>query len=154
MNKIVSELISITFVKVYKSNHSTSDGYLDKPVKPANFKVQVAQTMALNAADKNMRIRLELKLDGVDGKDKELGLHAEYGIEFQLHIDNLDQFLEDDNGITKVDGNMGATIMGIIYSTARGIIVERTQATYFNGVILPVISPKDLLGSNSSGAIS
>jgi hypothetical protein len=146
MNKIVPELISIFFVKVYRSNHSTSNEYLDKPVQPATFRVQVAQNMAWNEGEKNMRIRLELKLEGVDKADKEIGLSAEYGIEFQVHVENLDQFIEVDKEAKKVNGLMAATIMGIIYSTARGIIIERTQATYFNGIILPVIDPKNLLG--------
>lgn len=149
MNKIVPELISIFFVKVYKSNHSTSIEYLDKPIQPTTFKVQVAQNMAWNEDEKNIRIRLELRLEGVDNTDKEIGLNAEYGIEFQVHVDNLEQFIEDENGVKKINGQMAATIMGIVYSTARGIIVERTQATYFNGVILPVIDPKKLLGKEA-----
>lgn len=149
MSKIIPEDISIFFVKVYKSNHATSPEYLDNPQKPYNIKVRFAQESALNENDQNVRIRLEIVLDGVDENEKEVGLHGEYGIEFQLHVENLGQFLLDnENGQGKsIDGKLGPTLLAIVYSTARGIIIERTQATYFNGVILPVIDPNDLLKS-------
>jgi hypothetical protein len=35
--------------------------------------------------------------------------------------------------------------MGIAFSTARGIVFDRTQGTFFGGVILPVIDPKKLI---------
>lgn len=94
-----------------------------------------------------MRIRLEIVLEGVDDNDNEIGLHGEYGIEFQLHVENLTEFLEEsENGQGKsIDGKLGPTLLAIVYSTARGIIIERTQATYFNGVILPVIDPNELI---------
>jgi hypothetical protein len=41
------------------------------------------------------------------------------------------------------------TINGIVYSTARGIVYEKTIATPFGGVLLPVIDP-DLLIENKS----
>lgn len=147
MSKIIPEEISIFSVKVYKSNHVASPEYLDNPQKPSNIKVRFAQESALNESRQNVRIRLEIVLDGVDDEDKEIGLHGEYGIEFQLHVENLSQFLEEseNNKSKSIDGKLGPTLLAIVYSTARGIIIERTQATYFNGVILPVIDPNDLL---------
>lgn len=40
---------------------------------------------------------------------------------------------------------MGATLLGIAFSTARGIIFERTRGTFFDGVILPVVDPFKVL---------
>jgi hypothetical protein len=147
MSKIVPEYISIFFVKVYKSNHAASPEYLDNPQKPSNIKVRFAQESAINETSQNVRIRLEIILDGVDENENEIGLHGEWGIEFKLHVENLSQFLvesENDQG-KSIDGKLGPTLLAIVYSTARGIIIERTQATYFNGVILPVIDPNELL---------
>ena len=48
-----------------------------------------------------------------------------------------------------IDSQLGATIAGISYSTARGIVLERTNGTYFNGVILPVLNPRELLEEDS-----
>jgi hypothetical protein len=39
--------------------------------------------------------------------------------------------------------------MAIAYSTARGIILQSTQSTILDGVILPVIDPKDLFNDSS-----
>ncbi|GAH33667.1 unnamed protein product [marine sediment metagenome] len=88
--------------------------------------------------------------------DKELGLNGEYGIEFLFEIDNFEEFIEkndeekhtdgtNDQEDSMVSGVLGGTLMGIVYSTARGMILERTQGTYFKGVILPVINPNDLI---------
>ncbi|MFA6335927.1 MAG: hypothetical protein WCX48_10345 [Bacteroidales bacterium] len=49
---------------------------------------------------------------------------------------------------------LGASVMGIIYSTARGIILEKTHNSYLNGVILPVIDPGILLNNNLSKEIN
>lgn len=45
----------------------------------------------------------------------------------------------------QIDAALGATLLGTAYSTARGIIFERTRGTYFDGVILPVIDPFKVL---------
>jgi len=68
-----------------------------------------------------------------------------------VRVDDLDDFKQGvQNGNPVIDGQLVATVMGILYSTARGIILERTRGTFFDGVILPVISPKDLVGPEPS----
>ena len=76
-----------------------------------------------------------------------MGIEGEYHIEFEYHVENLDDFVTggESNESKVVENILGATIAGISYSTARGIILNRTQATNFNGVLLPVINPADLL---------
>lgn len=145
MSQITPEKISIFYVKVYKSNNYSTPEYLDKPIKPANIKVQLSQTSAFNHEEKNIRIRLEILLEGVDEQDKALGLHGEYGIEFQMHVDNFGDYVVKDNDEIKIDGQLGVTALSIAYSTARGIIIERSQSSLLSGVILPVVNPKDLL---------
>ena len=145
MSKIIPEKISIFYVKVYKSNHSSTEEYLDKPIKPANIKVQLSQNSAFNLDEKNIRIRLEVILNGVDEQDKEIGIHGEYGIEFQLHVDNFEEYVINDNGENKINNELGITALSIVYSTARGIILERTQSTLLNGVILPIVDPMELI---------
>jgi len=49
--------------------------------------------------------------------------------------------LQDESGKTYIDKNIGGTLLGIAYSTARGIVLERTQGSYLGGVVLPVIDP-------------
>jgi hypothetical protein len=60
-------------------------------------------------------------------------------------VDNLKELVQIQGSISTIDGRLAATVLGIAYSTARGIVVERTQGTFFNGAILPVINPSSLL---------
>lgn len=145
MSSIIPDKISIFYIKVYKSNHSSSEEYLENPVKPANIKVQLNQNSAFNLEEKNIRIRLEIILSGVDEQDKEIGLSGEYGIEFQLHIENLEDYITKEGEEIRIDNQLGVTVLSIVYSTARGILIERTQLTLLNGVILPILDPKDLI---------
>lgn len=154
MNRIKTDKIHLFSINVFKSNLNTTDEYLDSPAEPEDIKVGYSQESGFNLDDKVVRIRLDIQLEGFDEKENELGLKGEYGIEFFFRVDNFEEFLEDDEEELSENGDedqklisavLGGTLMGIIYSTARGIILERTQGTYFNGVILPVINPKDLL---------
>jgi len=60
-------------------------------------------------------------------------------------VENLDEFLvnKKQEAPVEIDINLMGTLMGIVYSTSRGIIMQRTQGTILNGVILSVIDPKN-----------
>jgi len=145
MNKIKPELISLFQIRIYKLAISTLPEILENPAKPANFKVSYSQNSAFNFDLKNIRIRLEILLDGLDDKDQSLGIHGDFGIEFHFHIENLENFLEESDGIKKVSSILGSTLVSIAFSTARGIILERSQNTILNGIILPIIDPNQLI---------
>lgn len=69
-----------------------------------------------------------------------------------IQVENLDEFMGENEAETEgfvVSDELGATIAGISYATARGIILDRTHATYFNRVIFPVLNPRDLLANES-----
>ena len=142
------ELIHLHALKVYKTLVDASDEYINNPVEVENISVQYAQNSAFNFEEKAIRIRLEILMIAVDGEDKELGLNAEYGIEFHFVVENLDKFIEVEGDTKTIHGMLGGTLMGIAYSTARGIVFDRTQGTHFKGVILPVIDPKELVMKN------
>jgi len=52
--------------------------------------------------------------------------------------------LKTENG-PELDFLMGATLAAIALSSVRGIILTRTQGTPFDGFILPIIDPKQLI---------
>jgi len=145
MSKIKPELISLESVVIYKSNIITSDEFLNKPVDISNILVQYAQDTAFNFDEKAARIRLNINLQGVDEKDIPLGLTAEYGIEFQFFVENFNDFVTEAENQKTLNGQLGTILISIAYSTARGIILERTHNTYFKGAVLPVIDPKGLM---------
>jgi len=153
MNRIKPDKIHLVGVNIFKSNLNATQEYLDNPIAVEEINVGYSQESGISVEEKRVRVRLEIQLNGIDNEAKEIGLTAEYGIEFQYVVDNIEDFLVDPDTIEDdleeetplISGVLGGTIMGITYSTARGIILERTQGTFFDGVILPVINPNTLI---------
>lgn len=145
MNKIRPELISILSVKIYKSNIESTEEYLKNPEKPSGVEISFGQNTAYSLQAKNVRVRLLVKLLAMKNETEKLGLNADFGLEFHLHVDNLEHFIIEQSDSKLIDKRLGSVISGIVYSTARGIIMERTSTTFFNAVILPVIDPNLLL---------
>lgn len=145
MRKINPESISIIHINVYKSIVSPSDIYVDNPQKPSNFRVGYTYNFAINVKLKNIRLRLEAMLDGINKKEEPIGIQGNFGIEFHFRVDNLEAFLENKEGENKIQGLLGTTLISIAFSTARGIILEKTLNTPLNGIILPVIDPAAMI---------
>jgi hypothetical protein len=145
MSKIIPDKIAILLIKLFKTNLNMSEDFLKNPLVIDNYKVNFGHDTDFDFESKTIRIRLEIMLDGLNDKEEMIGIHAEYGIEFHFYVDNLDEFVQDNEGKKVVDSILGTTLLSIAFSTSRGIILERTQGTYFEGVILPVIDPRELL---------
>lgn len=148
MSTIKPELIHLHTLKVYKTLVNATDDYLNNPMDVENVSVQYAQDSVFNFEENAVRIRLEILMDALNVEDKEIGLNAEYGLEFHFVIENMSDFIEEKEEVKHVKGILGGALMGIVYSTARGIVFDRTQGTYFKGVILPVIDPKGLVNES------
>ena len=104
----------------------------------------------INAAtffNQEIGCRVALSVDILkEDDDLSKQIKANFTIDFFLDIENLQDFKIDNNaGETQLDARLGATILGIVYSTARGIVYTRTAGTALQGVILPVIDPAVLL---------
>jgi hypothetical protein len=71
---------------------------------------------------------------------------ASFTTEFIFHINNMEdvvQFADDAPAVVQYD--MAVTLASVSYSTMRGIVLSRTQGTYLNGIILPIVDPAKLL---------
>lgn len=145
MSAIKPDLIHIITLNVYKALVNTSKEYLDNPVNIENIQVKYAQDSAFNFNENGIRIRLEVILDALNKDNEAIGLNAEYGVEFHFVVDNMNEFIVEEGKTKKLKGILGGTLMGISYSTIRGIVFDRTQGTFFRGVILPVIDPNELI---------
>jgi preprotein translocase subunit SecB len=145
MNKINPDLISILSLKIFKSGVSTTGEYMDHPVQPDGIEIKVGQSTAFDFGTKRIRVRLNVELEATNKKKEPVGLTGEYVLEFIIQVENLDDFIIEREDKKQVDVALGSTINGIVYSTARGIIYERTAATAFGGFILPVINPNHLI---------
>jgi hypothetical protein len=145
--RIIPEKIHLLQVKVFQSSLEAEEGFLEEPKLPASFKISITRKVA-NKVDEGMtRIRLFIKLDGMHPDQEEpLGITAQYGIEFFFRVDNFKDFVRSEaEGEYQIDALLGSTLIGIAFSTARGIVLERLHGTYFGEVVLPVVSPMQLL---------
>jgi len=143
---IIPEKIHLVTVNIFKANLETSDDFLEKPKKVEAFNFGIAHELAHNLDDNRIRFRLFFTLDAHDSEKKKLGIKVEYSIEFHFIVENFKDFLrEKEKGKTQINASLGATLLGMAFSTARGIIYERTRGTFFDGVLLPIVDPYKLL---------
>ncbi|KAB1068270.1 hypothetical protein F6U93_07200 [Tamlana haliotis] len=108
-----------------------------------NFTINIAQTTMHNLKDERVKIGLFVDLidDNVSSDAK-----AHFVFDFHFKIDELSSYyeLKEDNSPIFA-GTLIATLLGISFSTARGIIFERLSNTNMQGMILPVVSPQKML---------
>ena len=142
------ELITILSVKIFRSTINTTDEYMNNPIKNEGVEILVEQNTAFNIEKKNIRIRLNIDLEARINKSEPIGLSGNFVLEFHIQVENLEQFIIEVDDKKLIDSQLGGTLNGIVYSTARGIIFERTATSAFRGVILPVIDPNLLLNKN------
>ena len=142
--KIYPEKITVEHITIVQSQVSASDAFLNNIQKPHQIEIQQKQNSSFDMEQKKVRIRLKTLLEGTDDDKNELGVSGQFIIDFYIHVENFDDFIVKEGDKTTVHASLGSTLMGIIYSTARGIILERTRGTYLNGIILPVINPHTL----------
>jgi len=139
---VEADKIHLFSINVFKSNLETSEAFLDAPKKVEGFDFGLARNFAHNLKEKGTRIRLYFTMEAVDEEKQILGLKAEYGIEFHFHIDNFEDFVKiNKKKELDMDAAYAGTLLGIAYSTSRGIILERIQGTFFDAIILPVLDP-------------
>jgi hypothetical protein len=143
--KIQPESIEIENIRIVHSTITTSEGYENNPEKPDQIEVQYKQDSAFNIEKKRIRIRLTTSLEGLDKNRERLGVSGEFMLEFHIYVDNMEDYIIEEYEEKRVSDLLGNTLMGIVYSTARGIIYERIHGTYLSGCILPVIDPRNLI---------
>jgi len=132
-------LLRVNVLNVYI--HATKE-YMDKPVKHEGLEVKTGSDIALNLEENACRIRLFFTFEAVSEPEKPIGLHAEIGLEYHFKVKELKKFIDKDQ---RLDLSVAASLINIAYSTSRGIILEKTQNTFFHGIILPVVDSTKLL---------
>jgi len=135
--KIIPENINLFYVKVNECIINDS-----LKAEKLNFNINVAHNIQNNL--KEEKIRIELILD-IKNSTKNNIFSANFNIDFQFKIQNLIDYYENDDKGPVFNGLFISTLMGISFSTARGIIFERLSKTNIRNVILPVVSPSKLL---------
>lgn len=140
---IQPEKIHILSINIIKAHLETSEEYLENPekVSPEAFEFGFGRDIAHNFDAGRSRYRLYFHLNGKNKAGEDMGLTVDYGIEIHFLVENFETFVKKSEGRVQLDADLGATLLGMAFSTARGIIFERTRGTFFEGIILPVIDP-------------
>lgn len=146
--QVKPELIHLSGLRILKSYFETDLNVDDYP-EVSHFGLGLKSESAFNLEENVVRFRLYTKVKGFNESEEEMNVNGEYLIEFHFVVENLRDFVTEDNEELEVNAALGGTLAGIAYSTSRGIILDRTQSTDFKGVILPVINPHHLLNEDT-----
>lgn len=150
---IVPEKIHLVSINIIKAHLDAAEGFLDQPARASTFAFGMAKDIANDPETNRSRYRLYFTLEAQDAEGQALGLKVEYGIEFHFYVENFQDFIHyPATGQPRIDAALGATLLGIAYSTARGIVFERTRGTFFDGILLPVIDPFKVLADQYESA--
>ncbi len=88
------------------------------------------------------RLKLELEFSFKDNKNQEILLIQ---IDFHFYIEKMANFYKLIEDKPLFFPPMTATLLGVSFSTARGIIFEKLESNGIANIIIPVISPQQLL---------
>jgi uncharacterized protein (DUF2344 family) len=142
-NVIVPEKIHLIQVNWIRENTALLE---EKLTYNPTYDFQVAHNMMHNLEKEIVKIRLYVDMSGkINGKTINQG--GNYEVDFLFKIDDLnDQYkLEEEKPI--FNGAFVATLLGISYSTVRGMLLTIWKDTMLKSLILPVISVPELLKS-------
>ncbi|MBN9298607.1 MAG: hypothetical protein J0I41_16495 [Filimonas sp.] len=148
--KIEPEKINIVKLRAIKGSIDTTAAVKNEE---GNYSFSFELEHAIKAEEKVVGLLLSVTIEAVDSDKMPIGVHAAFTHELVFEIDNLDDFLDFSEGSSEpiIDRIMLGTLIGIAYSTIRGIIYTRTQATSITGgILLPVIDPKKLISDNNN----
>lgn len=144
-SKVDPTKILLESISILRAAIDPSEAYVAAPVVPATTAWNCSTLWNIDHKAGTVMFRMRIDLQGVDKKGADIGLNGYYELGFRFKVTNLKELTRKIDGQDAVDGHLLATIAGIAYSTARGIVMERTAGTFFNGIILPVIDPKQLI---------
>ncbi len=142
-NQIIPEKIHLNQIKWIKENTVILK---DQLAKNPSYDLVMAHNMMHNLEKEIVKIRLFVDMNGVlDGSAINQG--GNYEVDFIFKIDDLkDQYqMIDEKPV--FNGVFVATLLGISFSTLRGMLFTLWKETVLQGVVLPVIAVPALLQS-------
>ncbi len=142
--KFNSDHVTLVKINVLKS-HIQFDHYLASEKLNAH-QMKMGKEIDYNFEAKMCRVKLLLEFDALNKNDEvDENIKAVFTIDFHFKIDNMQECIEQTDEAVIIDSTMPAHLVGIAYSTARGIIIERLGNSPFQGLILPIINPYEVL---------
>jgi hypothetical protein len=142
-NKIVPSKIHLTNIKWEKESTIL---YKDKLEKKPVYDITVSHNMMHNLEKEFVKIRLFLDVNAVID-DVSIAQEGSYEVDFFYKIDDLKDHYQMNSGKALFSGLFVSTLLGISYSTLRGMLFNAWKDSYMSNVILPVIAIPELLKS-------
>jgi hypothetical protein len=140
------EKIELLSIRVLAANFFIAPECVDTHVGGYQLEYQVDN--GINVEEKAIRMVIDGKFQAVDDNQIVMNVRGELSAEFIFNISDLERFLlaeEDKTGMPMIYHGLNMTLMSIAFSTYRGIVFTRTQGTFKDPIILPVINPQKLL---------
>jgi len=142
-NQIIPEKIHLNQIKWISANTAISEETF--PIQPT-YDFVIAYNMMHNLEKKIVKIRLYVDMHGIISK-KIVNQGGNYEVDFIFQIDNLEEHYQFIDEKPVFNGMLVATLLGISFSTLRGMLISLWKDTKLSNVIPPVISVPELLKS-------
>ncbi|NUO03352.1 MAG: hypothetical protein HUU01_22300 [Saprospiraceae bacterium] len=136
------EKIHIVDFRVVKNKVDSSARFSVEKVE--GHELSFGFNLGFNLDDKLVKAEFRCEISARDKQAE--SAEGQFYIVFIYYIENLQELaiLDKENKIA-LYGGLGNALASITYSTSRGILMTRLQDTAFQGFILPVINPNELL---------
>ncbi len=142
-NTIIPENIHLIQINWVKENTIFSPEKLE--VNP-NYDFQITHTMMHNLDKEIVKIGIFVNMIG-EVKNKPINQGGNYEVDFIFKIDQLQSYYQLVENKPLFEGVFVGTLLGISYSTIRGMLFNSWRNTVLEKVILPVIPVQELLNS-------
>ena len=150
--------LCITSIRVLGANVSSNGletiGDLDDLnvlIPPVEYQTEIFAKNTVNIPNKEFITFLTIKLEGMDINKNKVGVNGEFKLEIKIRAEDLNLYLlpneeKDGKSYTVIHNTLTGSMVGIAYSTCRGIVFMRTLGTALEGVILPIVDPLKIPG--------
>lgn len=137
-----AEKIEIVSIKTLEGSITFEESQGIDDISGHGFEFELTSGFDLDG--KIVGIKLKVDIVAYNSKGTSLPRKGSFTHEIVFRVENLDDFAKSEEG--KLSAILGSTLVGMAYSTIRGMIFMRTQTTSLGAVILPVVAPLKLMG--------
>jgi hypothetical protein len=143
--------LSLLSFHVFEYTLVSSKAFKDQPVTVKAVTTHAFAEYRVDETNNVVGIRLYIRLAPYQAEAYQ-AIEAQFGIEYHFKVNDLEAYLTQENGQFLLPESLIGTLLSIAYSTSRGLVYDRLQGTYLQDAILPIISPMNLLETDSSEA--
>ena len=149
-NETLPDLNQITLIEGLFLECLISNGS-NIPILPSqitSFSHSVARLFPMaNFDQRKVAFEIRIKVSASDAEDKPLPVEGSFRIYISFHVENLpDLVYFEERFNRKIPTSLLTTsLIGVAYSTARGMIMSKVADTVLEGLTLPLISARQLM---------